>query len=270
MPKMKWAKNLVKDDTPIKDCLKVLKDMFLEATPLCLRRLNYFNCSQTSNESVAQFWARKRDLASQCDLVAMKTEDIEVMELIRNVNAPQLRTKFLEVKDPKVPAFLQIAANWQRAKDVSKNMEATAKEAKATSTYKKEKDSGMKSKVKDKSKNQTQSQGKKDQVCWGCGSKEVHSKKAKNKDKCPGKDKTCHKCQAKGHLAKYCPKDKSNDQVKAGKVKVGMIRCRRLKAARVEYDMEPTPNMEDVAFTPIGKGKFKTTIREAFPDSGCE
>ena len=92
----------------------------------------------------------------------MKTEDIEVMELIRNVNAPQLRTKFLEVKDPKVPALLQIAANWQRAKDVSKNMEATAKATKATSTYKKNKDESMKNKVEDKSGSKGQSQGQKD------------------------------------------------------------------------------------------------------------
>ena len=49
------GENLVKDDTPIKDCLKVLKDMFLEAMPLWLRRLNYFNCSQTSDESVPNF-----------------------------------------------------------------------------------------------------------------------------------------------------------------------------------------------------------------------
>ena len=100
--------------------------MFLKAIPLWLRRLNYFNCSQFENENVAQFWARKRDLASQCNLVDMKTEDIEVMELIRNVHAPALRTKFLEVKDPKVPQLLQIAANWQRAKDVSKSMEDAA------------------------------------------------------------------------------------------------------------------------------------------------
>ena len=140
----------------------------------------------------------------------------------------------------------------------------------------------MKNKVEDKSgaKGQSQSQGQKDQVCWGCGGKEVHSKKAKNKDKCPGKDKVCHKCQGKGHLARYCPKneDKSNDQVKAGKVKigkikVGVVRCRRLRTAKameVEYHMESTQNMEDVAFTPLGKSKAKTTVRNAFPDSGCE
>ena len=131
------GESLVKDDTPIKDCLKVLVDMFLEATPLWLRRLNYFNCAQVQNETVAQFWARKRELAGQCKLVDLKVPDnIEVMELIRNVHAPALRTKFLEVKDPKVPDLLQIAANWQRAKDVSKSMEAATKAAKATSTYK--------------------------------------------------------------------------------------------------------------------------------------
>ena len=156
----------------------------------------------------------------------MKTEDIEVMELIRNVHNAQLRTKLLEVKDPKVPALLAVAANWQRARDVEKNLALSAKAAKATSTYKKNKDESMKNKVEDKSGSKGQSQGQKDQVCWGCGGKEVHSKKAKNKDKCPGKDKVCHKCQGKGHLARYCPKnkDKSNDHVKAGKVKIGKIK----------------------------------------------
>ena len=38
----------------------------------------------------------------------------------------------------------------------------------------------------------------------------------------------------------------------------------------VEYDMESTQDMEDVAFTPLGKSKAKSTIRNAFPDSGCE
>ena len=64
-------------------------------------------------------------------------------------------------------------------------------------------------KVKDKSKSQSPT---KDLVCWGFDGKEVHSKKAKHKDKCPGKDKTCHKCQAKGHLAKYCPKDQDKSK----------------------------------------------------------
>ena len=54
-----------------------------------------------------------------------------------------------------------------------------------------------------------------------------------------------------------------------------MIRCRRIKsvkANRVEYDNELNPNMENVAFTPIGKAmsKTKTTIMNTFPDSGCE
>ena len=226
--------------------------MFLEATPLWLRRLNYFNCSQNQNETVAQFWSRKRDLASQCDLIGMKTEDIEIMELIRNVHAPALRTKFLEVKDPKVPQLLQIAANWQRAKDVSKSMEESAniKAAKAsTSTYKKEKEEKQKSKVQDKSTSQSQD----DQVCWGCGGKDIHSRKNKNKDKCPGKDTICSECQRRGHLAKYClSKNQEEVNVKAGKVRVGLVRCRRLKATndafeicdKVEDDNDPIPMKE--------------------------
>ena len=106
--------------------------VLLDSNPLWLRRLNYFQCAQSQTETAAQFWSCTRELASQCKLVEFKVpDDIEVMELIRNVHAPQLRTKFLDVKDPKVPALLQIAANWQRDKDVSKTMDTTAKAAKA-------------------------------------------------------------------------------------------------------------------------------------------
>ena len=88
------------------------------------------------------------------------------------------------------------------------------------------------------------------------------------------------KCQFKGHLARFCPKkDQGPGQASkgshAGKIKVGVVRCRRIKsvkANRVEYDNELTPNMKNVAFTPLGKvkskTKTKTTIMDAFPDSG--
>ena len=71
-------------------------------------------------------------------------------------------------------------------------------------------------------------------------------------------------------MPKYCPKDKAKDQVKASKVKVGIVRCRRLRSTKVEYDMEPNPNMEGVAFTLLGKKKSKTMVMKAFPDTGYE
>ena len=70
-------------------------------------------------------------MASQCDLAGMQPEDIRIMELIRGVHNPALRTKFLEVKDPKIPDLLKIAANWQHAKDVNKSLETSTKAAKA-------------------------------------------------------------------------------------------------------------------------------------------
>ena len=90
------------------------------------------------------------------------------------------------------------------------------------------------------------------------------------------------KCQFKGHLARFCPKkDQGPGQAskgsRAGKIKVGVVRCRKIKsvkANRVEYDNELTPNMKNVALTPLGKvkskTKTKTTIMDAFPDSGWE
>lgn len=251
------GKNMVKDDTPIQDCLKVLKNM-LEAIPLWLRRLNYFNCSKNKNENVAQFWARKRDLASQCNLADLVVpDDIEVMELIRKVHAPQLRTKFLEVKDPKVPELLQIAANWQQAKDISKSMEeAAVKAARATSSYKRDKDEQMKTKVEDKSQSQSQN----DQVCWGCGGKDVHSRKNKNKDKCPGMDTICSECQRRGHLAKFClGKSQEVVNVKAGND--AFETC-----DKVEDDFDPIPMKEPKSKTTAFRKNSSTLERSYGPD----
>ena len=91
--------------------------------------------------TVIQFLARKRDLASQCNLEGMKTKDIKVMELVRQINIQGLRTKFLEVKNLDVPTFLQIASDLQRARDVKKTLEG---DAKATTSYKKGKDESTK------------------------------------------------------------------------------------------------------------------------------
>ena len=38
----------------------------------------------------------------------------------------------------------------------------------------------------------------------------------------------------------------------------------------VDYNMESTQDMEDVAFNQLGKSKAETTVRNAFPDSGCK
>ena len=53
------------------------------------------------------------------------------MELIKGVYNPALRTKLLEVKDPKILDLLKIAANWQYDKDVNKSLETSAKAPKA-------------------------------------------------------------------------------------------------------------------------------------------
>ena len=128
-------------------------------------------------------------------------------------------------------------------------MEATAKAAKATSTYKKGKDESMKTKVEEKSKNQTQSQGQTDKVCWGCGNKDIHSKRNKPNDQsndkdskcgmcgykhpmgqCWAKEATCHKCGKMGHLKSVCRSKPEAPQAgsRAGCVKVVVVDVSRL------------------------------------------
>ena len=42
------------------------------------------------------------------------------------------------------------------------------------------------------------------------------------------------------------------------------------KAAKVHDDSAPTPSLEDVTITTMGRSKAKTMIMKAFPDSRCE
>ena len=80
-----------------------------------------------------------------------------MLELIRGISSPALRKEFLKQRDPSLEDLIQIAKNWQRSTDVTKNMEeATIESRKAsTSTYKKGKKDDLKAKSGDKSSNKS-------------------------------------------------------------------------------------------------------------------
>lgn len=81
-------------DTPNTGCLDVLREIFLEKNPLWLRRHWYFQCIQTKDETVEQWWSRKLDKARECDLRNITAKEIGMLELIRGIDNQALRREF--------------------------------------------------------------------------------------------------------------------------------------------------------------------------------
>ena len=66
----------IKDDNSIvgeRLCLKKLKDYFMEKNPLFLRQHRFQQCQQVQNETVAEWWVRKKAKACECGLDKIKT-----------------------------------------------------------------------------------------------------------------------------------------------------------------------------------------------------
>ena len=84
-----------------------------------------------------------------------------MLELIRGIDNQALRREFLKQRDPTLDGLLQIAKNWQRSRDVNKNMESTVNSRKTSnSNYKKGKTNDWKAKSDEKAENANKSSGK--------------------------------------------------------------------------------------------------------------
>ena len=65
-----------------------------------------------------EWWSRKCNKARECTFATITADGISMLELIRGVSLTKLRQEFLIQKDPTLEKLLQIAKNWQVAKDV--------------------------------------------------------------------------------------------------------------------------------------------------------
>ena len=104
-------------DTPNTGCLDILWEIFLEKNLLWLHCYWYFQCVQTKDETVEQWWSYKLDKARECDLQNITAQEIGMLELIRGIDNQALRREFLKGRDPTLDGLLQIVKNWQRSTD---------------------------------------------------------------------------------------------------------------------------------------------------------
>ena len=110
----------------MEECLDILKKIFMERNPVWVRGKAWFECVQKDNETVIQWWNRKKDIAKQCDLKSMKDYELEMLQFMMGINRKEkkLRDEFLKQKDPKLEDLLEIAKNWQRSGDLNRGLDS--------------------------------------------------------------------------------------------------------------------------------------------------
>merc|ERR1711951_318640 len=97
----------------------------MEKNPIWVRRKTWFECTQKEDETVIQWWNCKLEIAKQCDLENMKPEELAMLQFMMGINRKEkkIRKEFLKQKDPKLEELLEIARNWQRSGDLSRDLD---------------------------------------------------------------------------------------------------------------------------------------------------
>ena len=235
------AHSEVKDDSTMEECLDILKKIFMERNPVWVRRKAWFECVQKDNETVIQWWNRKKDIAKQCDLKNMKDFELEMLQFMMGINRKEkkLRDEFLKQKDPKLEDLLEIARNWQRSGDLNRDLDnVEAKKAmvdqqdsddedvveakKAMSNYRRDKDKSWKEKHRDSGTNDSPNDNwsKQEEIkptCSNCSKNPTPG--GHGKDRCPALGRTCYGCGKEGHLIAAC----KSESTRTGRVTVGDV-----------------------------------------------
>jgi hypothetical protein len=88
---------------------------FVDDYPLLNRRRDFTMCKQAQGESFKTWWERKKAMAVECDLGAMKGNAWLRMELVRGVNDTRLQKRLLQEHQATLPQMILIAKQWQAA-----------------------------------------------------------------------------------------------------------------------------------------------------------
>ena len=248
----------VKEDSTMEECLDILKKIFMERNPVWVRRKAWFECVQKDNETVIQWWNRKKDIAKQCDLKSMKDYELAMLQFMMGINRKEkkLRDEFLKQKDPKLEDLLEIARNWERSDDLNRDLDnVKAKKAvvdrqesddedvveakKAMSNYRRDKDKSWKEKHRDSGTNDSPNDNwsKQEEIkptCSNCSKNPTPG--GHGKDRCPALGRTCYGCGKEGHLIAACKSESS----RTGRVTVGdVVVARRVYSGSASQDGPP-------------------------------
>ena len=183
--------------------VKVLNEHFTKRINYSFERFQFKSMRQAEDESIDQFYTRLRMKAENCNFDAAKDEFIKD-QIISGCLSDQLRSVCLE-KDHKLTEILDLARSKEASKTFSKMMKINDKSSvvgdkpeTVNKVYGKKK-KGRNAQSKGMT-SQNHSRDVKPGSCYRCGLM-GHFSKDKS---CPAREKTCNKCQKKGHFATVC------------------------------------------------------------------
>ena len=161
----------------IGSCFAILQKKFDETYPLYVRRLRFFQHSQTQGQRFDDFWTKLQQLANEADLNSLSTEDLLVFRIVGGCSDTLLREKFLQLSNPSLSDITTEAATWEGVRRSLATYDATP----TSSVHKQSQDTVKKSQPR----------------CPNCSSNQHLEGKS-----CPAKDKTCNICGKVGHFGR--------------------------------------------------------------------
>merc|ERR1712082_369412 len=93
-------KQRIDDNTGVLQCIKELKEIFLESDPLFARRWRFLGEKQPVGESFSVWYAKLDAKARDADILKMSIEEMYTILLIAMTTDCELQKKLLDLKDP--------------------------------------------------------------------------------------------------------------------------------------------------------------------------
>jgi hypothetical protein len=195
-----------KDTTPIHGdtgCVELLREIFLQNTPVLTRRYNFFQCNQKHGERFSDWYLRLQLSGQEAELPQNFEDELYVLRFVTGTSDSRLREEFLRQANPSRENLLQIAKAWESAAVVGGTLAMdTPVSLAAVSSYKKQASHKKTYQTPSKSSNSPRISRSGDLMnkCNGCG----QPADAHKRIDCPAQGKTCKKCGRLHHFASVC------------------------------------------------------------------
>lgn len=179
------------------EIVKTINDHLFPKPSFRAERFKFYRRLQASDESIAQYIAILKKMATSCDFGTTLNDRLHDM-LIGGVTSKSIRERLIGDDTLTYEAAVKIANSMEAAqKEASKITQENQQQAQVNSVSKKNQKKPSYQKGKGKKE---EASGNQPKMCWRCG---YTNHKA---DDCRFKSVRCNGCQEEGHLRKMCPK----------------------------------------------------------------
>lgn len=205
-----------------------LKAHFIPMTNVVVERHTFRKRAQGPHETVSQYVAALRELASSCDF-GDKADEMLRDQLIQYVTNAHIREKLLLEPNLTLDRAITIATQIESAAEQAKRMAGDRPSLQVQAVQKKSFRPRQQYKPSTHAPSPTAASRKSSRACFRCGS-DSH---LANAPSCPAAKATCKSCHKKGHFARVC-RSTSTHQVR--EVEVPELTVLRIQKAACTSD----------------------------------